>query len=357
MEDQAEQHLKWWLKNKQLLSISIKSIIAILIPFALLVYWFGWDWTGFNSGASKITITSISKGITTTTELQPAKSLWDWLQLLGILAIPVVAVVGAAWYTQIQQQRDKRLEHAQHNHERQLANKQAESDRTAADKRAKTELKIADDYQREAALQAYINAMSELLLEKKLRRSQPNDEVRKIARIRTLTVLHRLDGKRQRSVLQFLYESDLIKKGDCIIDLKGVDLSKSDLRRGNLREADLRGVILCGADFTKAILCGADLRGVNFTKATLCEADLSESILRGADLSGADLTKTILCYAVLTQAEDPKTYDERSPIREAILQDAILNYADLTNASVTDEQLARVKSLKGATLRNGLINY
>ena len=39
----------------------------------------------------------------------PGKTLWDWLQLLGILAIPVAAVVGAAWYNQVQQERDRRF--------------------------------------------------------------------------------------------------------------------------------------------------------------------------------------------------------------------------------------------------------
>src|SRR5260221_11928300 len=73
------------------------------------------------------------------------KTLWDWLGLLAALAIPVVVGFGAAWFT---------------------AQQGKVSDRENTDN------------QRQVALQAYIDKMSELLLEKQLRRSQPEDEVR-----------------------------------------------------------------------------------------------------------------------------------------------------------------------------------
>jgi hypothetical protein len=89
------------------------------------------------------------------------KTLWDWLQLLAAFAIPLVVGFGAVWFTTRQ-------------------GKVADAENT--------------NNQRETALQAYIDKMSELLLEKHLRESQPNDEVRKIARVRTLTILPRLDA-------------------------------------------------------------------------------------------------------------------------------------------------------------------
>jgi len=46
-----------------------------------------------------ITITSTSKGTTTAQELQPARTLWDWLELLAALAIPIVVGFGVAWFT------------------------------------------------------------------------------------------------------------------------------------------------------------------------------------------------------------------------------------------------------------------
>jgi hypothetical protein len=107
-------------------------------------------------------------------EMQPAKTLWDLLQLAGIVAIPIVVGLGVARFTA----------------------KQAQVTEEANRKHRQTELEIAIDNQREAALQAYIDIMSELLLEKRLRESTEDAEVRKIAYVRTLTVLPRLDSKR-----------------------------------------------------------------------------------------------------------------------------------------------------------------
>src|SRR5438445_4683284 len=44
-----------------------------------------------------------------------------------------------------------------------------------------------------------------------------------------LTVLHRLDDDRKKSVLQFLHESGLIYRDKGIIDLSGADLSGTNL--------------------------------------------------------------------------------------------------------------------------------
>src|SRR5204863_8728303 len=129
-----------------------------------------------------VTITHIISGtnagtVTRTEEYQPGKGVWDWLQLLAVLAIPAVVGLGAAWYT---------------------AQQGKVSDRENTDN------------QRETALQTYIGKMSELLLREKLRDSAEEDEVRNVARVRTLTVLLRLDANRKSNVLQFLYESGLI---------------------------------------------------------------------------------------------------------------------------------------------------
>ncbi len=56
------------------------------------------------------------------------KTLWDWLQLLGVLAIPIVVGFGAAWFTRIQQQRDQRLAREQHDHDQVLAEQRTKSE-------------------------------------------------------------------------------------------------------------------------------------------------------------------------------------------------------------------------------------
>src|SRR5437899_2723357 len=136
-------------------------MLFILVIFC--GYIFHWAWTGFN-GADKTD-----------------KTFYDWLQLL---IIPVVIAIVGLWFSHVQKSNEQN---------------------------------IADDNQKEEALQGYINEMSALLLEKNLRKSNTEDEVRIIGRVRTLTVLRRLDKFRKSAVIEFLYESGLIQKGKCVI--------------------------------------------------------------------------------------------------------------------------------------------
>ena len=352
----------WWQKVRKHRLLTIGIIVA-LIAFTLAVWMFGWDWTGFNGGYSQITTTSTSHGTTIATEKPPGKNLWDLLQLL---IIPLVLAGGGLWFNQIQKDREQR----------------------AADERAETEREIALDNQRETALQEYLDSISELLLHEKLRESEAEDEVRKIARVRTLTVLPRLDPIRKGSVLQFLEESGLIDSGNPIIDLNRADLSRVqlykpwlnevDLHETNLSEADLYEADLLGANLSKADLYGAHLVGailyaVNLKEAKLFGADLhraelGEANLSGADLSEADLHRTSLREADLSGATMRAANLSEADLREANLQGTILNAADLRRAKLADadlgeatlfradissEQLEKAKSLKDAIMPNG----
>ena len=226
----------WWQRIKQHPVRSAVSIGAGLLGIALLValiggYFFTWDWTGLSSYTPPVKDSNFQRG----------KTLWDWLNLLGVLAIPAVVGLGAAWYT---------------------AQQGKVSDRENTDN------------QRETALQTYIDKMSELLLHEKLRDSAEEDEVRNVARVRTLTVLLRLDANRKSNVLQFLYESGLINKDESIIDLRTVRLRASDLDRVIPRGAYLSGADLSGADLRRANLDGANL---SFAKVTQEELDQAKS--------------------------------------------------------------------------------
>jgi len=278
------------------------------------------------------------------------KTLWDWLQLLIIpLALAVIAI---------------------------LFNR---SER-------KNEQRIASDNQQEAALQEYIKELSELLLERNLRKSDKDAEVRTIARVRTLTVLPRLDSKRKRNLLLFLYDAGLINRRGQIINVSDADLSEADLSEVSLcrpkwitdssgkregittAEADLSGVNLRNANLNGANLSGiklgaegaefeleleleisdkgyltvgtirANLSGAKLVKANLSGADLGGVDLRGADLSGANLDKANLSEANL---------------RRANLRGA--NLKDVTGIT-SGELVMQAKSLKGATMPEGSIH-
>ncbi len=260
----------------------IAGIIVLVIVIGLIVVW-RFNGTGFGE-YDKVTKEHTPAGqlTKTTTESQPGKTVWDWLGLLAALAIPVVVGLGATWFTTQQ---------------------------------AKVSDTKNTDNQRETALQAYIDKISELLLTHQLRESKEDEEIRKIARVRTITILFQLDARRIGYVFAFLREAGLMSnKPNSSI----VSLSQADLRKINWSQADIR----------EASLSGANLNGAKLSGAYLIEADLSRAYLNRASLSGADLS-------------------------EANLSEANLEGADLTRATVTQEQLAKATSLQGATMRDG----
>jgi hypothetical protein len=199
------------------------------------------------------------------------KTLWDVLQLL---IIPVALAIA----TLVFNYQNSKIE-------REVARRNAESERT-----------IAEDTRQETALQAYLDRMTDLLLKEDLRDSKPEDEVRTVARTRTLTVLRGLEKERKAAVVWFLVESKLVstdpqqKDGlGPIVSLSGADLYEADLRGAVLTGADLRGAVLTEAVLFEADLREADLRGADLTEADLYEADLRGAVLTGAVLKGAML--------------------------------------------------------------------
>jgi uncharacterized protein YjbI with pentapeptide repeats len=340
-----EQQPRWQPTPRQKLIGGGVVIVAVL----LVVVAYSAEWTGF-----------------------PNRTLWDWLQLL---IVPAVIAAGGIWFNRQQQQR---------------------------------ELESAKQRAQDEALQAYLDQIGKLLLENDLRNSREKNQVcETLGRARTLTVLRRLDPGRKRSVLDFLYEADLIKRiglvtpappfyiglGSPDFEYSAADLSGADLRGAVLRGADLSGK-RNGANLSGADLRGADLSGVFLGCATLRGADLSGAVLSPArdrpntsDLQEADLRYTCLVgtdfsEANLQEANLSGAYfrrpegstqqyvaqlkvaglpDERierairgrTNLTQANLNGAILTNVDLSNAEITQGQLYSAESLEGATMPNG----
>lgn len=140
----------------------------------------------------------------------------------------------------------------------------------------KRELDVGNQRAQDAALQAYLDQMSQLLTdnERPLGEVPPGDSLSTVARARTLSVLSRLDGSRKtgsvgsvlrdrkRSVLEFLYESGLIDQDQVILAESNllkrrhniVSLEQADLRKVNLSMVNLQGANLQGANLRKADL-------------------------------------------------------------------------------------------------------
>jgi uncharacterized protein YjbI with pentapeptide repeats len=255
------------------------------------------------------------------------KKLWDWLQLLSALAIPIVLAGAGFWFSAQQDSRQKAIE----------------------DQRAQ-----------DVALQAYLDQMGALMLEEHLRDSEEDSEVRTLARARTLTVLGILDPKRKRSVVQFLYESSVIDKVNPVVDLSNADLRSVDLRLKDLIDADLNEVDLSEADLENADLSGANLTDADLSDADLSGANLTKAILSGADLSGADLdgatlSKANLTYAALERSDLSGAILSGADLSGAGLIEANLRFADLTGAQGVNEGTLKAQyvKLQGATMPNG----
>jgi uncharacterized protein YjbI with pentapeptide repeats len=154
-----------------------------------------------------------------------------------------------------------------------------------------SELEIAEQRAQDEALQAYLDQMAQLQLDKDrlLRQSKEGEDARTLARARTLTVFTRLDGGRKGSILQFLYETGLITGEQPLLSLSNADLRETSLHAAEMSEINLDRTNLNQADFTVVNFHGAFLREVNLHRANLSGVDLSNANLRNSDLSKVNL--------------------------------------------------------------------
>ena len=207
--------------------------------------------TNIQTNTVSVSSPTITDETSVTTQPEPAKTLWDWLQLL---IVPAILAIGAFLLNQ-----------AQHSSEQQKT----------------------DDQLQEETLQDYLDKMSHFILGRRL--VPPSEEAfeldverydaaRDIARTRTLAALRRLNGKRNAMVLRFLRDTNLIgtssETAHDIVDLQGQDLSGIDLSQN-----DLSGLVLEKVQFIGANLKGANLTGTNLKSATFGLANLEQTVL------------------------------------------------------------------------------
>lgn len=242
--------------------------------------------------------------------LEPAKSLWDWLQLL---TVPLILGIGAWW----------------------LGSSLWSTGQAVVNRRLQSERELEESRQHRAALDAYYESMTDLMLNGYLRAVGNREaSVRGVAQARTLAIFRTLDGKHKGEALRFLYDSGLIGRSRIVTtkhaDLRRAQLEYAVLCQACLWQADMRHADLAGADLKRADLWLSDLRGARLAGANLRGAHLGDVDLSGADIRSADLTG-------------------------ANLRKAVLDGADLSGATVTAEQLSRAHSLAGLRLPNGAI--
>src|SRR5215213_4619664 len=282
-------------------------IVAVAVTLGILIYiGYGLQWTGFGPTRASDSV-------------QPPKTLWEWL---GLLIVPTMLAAGAFWINQRQKQHDDQIQQVQ-----------KEREETAAIQRAQDE-----------ALRAYLDQMSDLMVDKELRKNvgpEPEKpDLRRLAQARTLAILLGLDQDRKRRPLKLIYELSLIMKEEPILNLKNAgldtaDLSQITLHDACLREVDLRLANLSDANLRDTVLVGANLLPYDKTQPAKLNAP---NLLNGADSSNIDSSNDHLTPTNLGGAD---------------LSNADLSGAYLTGAEVSEEQLDTCKSLQGATMTDG----
>lgn len=252
------------------LTVSLIILVLLLSSFLLTLigYFKKWQWTGV-------------LGSKTPKDERP-KTLWDWLE---ILIVPAVLALGGLYFTAAQEQRQTLLE----------------QDRAEAARR------LEERRSNDTKVQAYLDQMGDLMIDRGLGQPDAADEVRTVATARTVTTLRGLSPEHKRSIVRFLNEANLIDKDETVIDLAGANLTHADLSAIDLGGTDLSHVDLRRADLRDCSLRDADLSYANLNRtnledgadegtegAYLNEADLSHAKLKKARLTDADLSGAIM---------------------------------------------------------------
>src|SRR5829696_1432108 len=163
--------------------------------------------------------------------------LREWMPIVGALLVALVIALGIWGITwQLDKLENQRAQQAQ-----KIENQRAAAERELAEQRAQDE-----------ALQAYLDQMSSLILEKDLRTSEEDSAVRTLARARTTMIIKRLDADGNRIVISFLNEARLT---------------------GGFQRA--QGYVSPSSASRSSILSNADLSGAHLTDVNLIGANLS----------------------------------------------------------------------------------
>lgn len=298
-----------WISQALLLFLCLSFAVGVLV-FIIGGYGFGWTWTGLGESPHSDAI-------------NPAKTFWDWMQLL---IVPFALAVATLWFGRQQNERDQQ---------------------------------ITEDREQAAVLEAYFDKIGELMLANHLRTSHDQDEVRQIAHARTVAALSRLNPARKQVLLHFLHDAELFGKGSSLVSMEGANLSEtklsvssttseSDFTSRYLIDASYEGAQLEGADLSRAQLEGADLsraslKDAKLQGAFLAGANLSDADLRGADLRDADLSYAKLCRAKLLGAN----------FKGANLTSANLQDVEEGSYNLFGQIEHEAKSLHGAIMNDG----
>ena len=149
-------------------------------------------------------------------DVQPAKTAWDWLQLLIVPAI--LAAIAVAFNAA-----------------------ETSRDRSREDRRTREDRTLAQAAREDSTLNAYLNQMSDLMLKQHLLDAGPKSAAAIVARTITLVTIGRLDGERKVKSCAFFTEHDSSR-----------DASRSSISRALTFTVSMFGLQACSVRHTNA---------------------------------------------------------------------------------------------------------
>lgn len=272
------------------LLLGILTCIVLIAVIAALGYRRDWQWTGVPAEPGDGTPAQPAR---------PAKTMWDWLQLL---IVPFVLALAAFGLNLAQDQRNREDQQERAREDTLRAYLQQMSD-LITDHGLRTRVNVQqpiNDLLQDARTREGVRTRSRVEPQGDVvqRDDAPPTAAQTLARTLTLVALRQLDPVRKGLVVQFLKESNLITVDPRQVE--GVNSAESEMPevpKVNLNQADLRGAVMPrGLSSVEFDTEGAwSNRAADFSGADLRDADFHEGYLygvsfRGTDLRGADFT-------------------------------------------------------------------
>ncbi|GCE05105.1 pentapeptide repeat-containing protein [Dictyobacter aurantiacus] len=200
---------------------------------------------------------------------------------------------------------------------------QAQNARMLSQQTQNSQVQLVHEQQRETILQNYMNKITDLLVhDQLLTKRKVSDPAKVAADALTRQAFSRMDADRKAELMRFIYQTRLVSNDSVVLNLQDVDISNAHMGQIDIRDTYLVGANMSGSDLHGAVLSDAiltftNLAGANLSKADLHACDLHNTNLTGANLSGANL-------------------------RDA--------------TGLTADQIAKIRSLRGATMPDGTVH-
>lgn len=167
---------------------------------------------------------------------------------------------------------------------------------SVAQKHRDQDQRQSDERSMRTTFENYIQEISSLLLNRKFNRTDPEHLLH--IRVKTLTTLRHVDAVRSRDIIQFLYESRLLRTNlpkEVRLTLNGADLSNVEFVGLGSRVLDLRYLNLAGVYAPNIVFARCDLQEANFDEAILTNAKFSSLRMNNASfrsIYATDMTMT-----------------------------------------------------------------